>query len=130
MTRTTSDVLADRVIDWGVRVIFGLPGDGINGIMEALRKRQPTARFQSIFKSRKSARTRNHRRRSRVTPRMSGVRRLSSPAVRTYAPHAKSTLHLLLPAIRRREDRSFLERGQAGMVEWRKLMDTRSTRGD
>jgi len=43
--RTTSDVLADRLIDWGVRVIFGLPGDGINGIMEALRKRQDKITF-------------------------------------------------------------------------------------
>jgi len=36
MARTAADVLADRLIDWGVRVIFGLPGDGINGIMEAM----------------------------------------------------------------------------------------------
>jgi pyruvate dehydrogenase (quinone)/pyruvate oxidase len=43
---------------------------------------------------------------------------------------AKSTLQLLLPAIRRREDRSFLEKAQAGMTEWRKLMHTRSTRND
>src|SRR5438128_8139120 len=40
MARTTADVLADRLIDWGVVVVFGLPGDGINGIMEALRTRQ------------------------------------------------------------------------------------------
>jgi thiamine pyrophosphate-dependent acetolactate synthase large subunit-like protein len=33
MARTAADVLADRLIDWGVRVIFGLPGDGI---MEAM----------------------------------------------------------------------------------------------
>src|SRR5438445_10119305 len=45
MARTTADVLADRLIDWGVNVIFGLPGDGINGIMEALRKRQDKVRF-------------------------------------------------------------------------------------
>ncbi len=42
---TTADLLADRLIDWGVRVIFGLPGDGINGIMEALRKRQEHLTF-------------------------------------------------------------------------------------
>jgi pyruvate dehydrogenase (quinone) len=42
---TTADLLADRLIDWGVRVIFGLPGDGINGIMEALRKRQDHLTF-------------------------------------------------------------------------------------
>src|SRR2546427_2278084 len=33
---TAAEVLIDRLIDWGVEVIFGLPGDGINGIMEAL----------------------------------------------------------------------------------------------
>src|ERR1700716_1945043 len=40
-----AEVLIDRLIDWGVEVIFGLPGDGINGIMEALRKRQDRIRF-------------------------------------------------------------------------------------
>ena len=35
----------DRLIDWGVRVVFGLPGDGINGVMEALRKRQDKIKF-------------------------------------------------------------------------------------
>ena len=48
MARTTADVLADRLIDWGVRVIFGLPGDGINGIMEALRIRQEKIRFIQV----------------------------------------------------------------------------------
>jgi pyruvate dehydrogenase (quinone)/pyruvate oxidase len=41
----TSDIIAERLIDWGVDVIFGLPGDGINGFMEALRKRQDKIRF-------------------------------------------------------------------------------------
>src|SRR5438309_9064981 len=45
MAKTTSDVLVDRLIDWGVDTIFGLPGDGINGIMEALRTRQDKVRF-------------------------------------------------------------------------------------
>ncbi len=45
MTKTASDILLDVLHDWGVDVIFGLPGDGINGIMEALRKRQDTIRF-------------------------------------------------------------------------------------
>ena len=30
---TASDVLVESLIDWGVEVVFGLPGDGINGIM-------------------------------------------------------------------------------------------------
>jgi pyruvate dehydrogenase (quinone)/pyruvate oxidase len=48
MARTAADVLADRLIDWGVRVIFGLPGDGINGIMESLRTRQDRISFVQV----------------------------------------------------------------------------------
>ncbi len=40
-----SDVLVESLIDWGVEMVFGLPGDGINGIMEALRTRQDKIRF-------------------------------------------------------------------------------------
>jgi pyruvate dehydrogenase (quinone)/pyruvate oxidase len=48
MSRTTSDVLVERLIDWGVGVVFGLPGDGINGIMEALRTRQDRISFVQV----------------------------------------------------------------------------------
>jgi pyruvate dehydrogenase (quinone) len=41
----TSDKIVDRLTYWGVKVIFGLPGDGINGMMEALRKRQDKIKF-------------------------------------------------------------------------------------
>src|ERR1041385_6144851 len=44
----TSDLLIDRLIDWDVSVIFGLPGDGINGIMEALRRRSDKIRFIQV----------------------------------------------------------------------------------
>ena len=40
-----SDVLVERLLAWGVDTIFGLPGDGINGVMEALRKAQNKIRF-------------------------------------------------------------------------------------
>ena len=40
-----SDVLVERLIAWGVDTIFGLPGDGINGVMEALRKAEEKIRF-------------------------------------------------------------------------------------
>jgi pyruvate dehydrogenase (quinone) len=43
-----SDVLVESLLDWGVEVIFGLPGDGINGIMEALRQRQDKIRFIQV----------------------------------------------------------------------------------
>ncbi len=42
---TASDVLVNRLLAWGVDTIFGLPGDGINGVMEALRKTQDKIRF-------------------------------------------------------------------------------------
>ena len=42
---TAADVLVETLIDWKVDTIFGLPGDGINGVMEALRKRQDAIRF-------------------------------------------------------------------------------------
>ena len=45
MASTAADILIDRLQDWGVKTIFGLPGDGINGIMEALRRRQEEIRF-------------------------------------------------------------------------------------
>ncbi len=45
MKTTAADVLVDTLIDWGVEVIFGLPGDGNNGIMEALRKKQDKIKF-------------------------------------------------------------------------------------
>src|SRR2546430_8894187 len=43
-----AEVLIDRLIDWGVEIVFGLPGDGINGIMEALRTRQDKIRFVQV----------------------------------------------------------------------------------
>jgi len=41
----TADIVAESLLDWGVDVIFGLPGDGINGFIEALRQRQDRIRF-------------------------------------------------------------------------------------
>src|SRR5438093_5349538 len=45
---TAADVLVEALIDWGVEVIFGLPGDGINGIMESLRTHQEKIRFVQV----------------------------------------------------------------------------------
>src|SRR5215467_3891923 len=41
----TADIVAEALLDWGIEVIFGLPGDGINGFVEALRRRQDKIRF-------------------------------------------------------------------------------------
>lgn len=48
MAKTSADILIDTLIDWEIPVIFGIPGDGINGIMEALRKRQDKIKFLHV----------------------------------------------------------------------------------
>jgi pyruvate dehydrogenase (quinone) len=48
MAPTAADVLIETIQDWGVDVVFGLPGDGINGIMEALRTRRDRVRFVQV----------------------------------------------------------------------------------
>src|SRR5688572_9734080 len=42
---TAADILIETLIRWNVDVVFGMPGDGINGIVEALRVRQDRIRF-------------------------------------------------------------------------------------
>ena len=48
MANSAADILLDTIYDWGVRIIFGLPGDGINGLMESLRKRKDKIRFIQV----------------------------------------------------------------------------------
>ncbi|MDA8163683.1 MAG: thiamine pyrophosphate-requiring protein [Desulfobacteraceae bacterium] len=40
MSPTASDYLVQRLYDWGVRRVYGYPGDGINGVMGALNRAQ------------------------------------------------------------------------------------------
>lgn len=48
MANNAADILVESIIAWGVDTVFGLPGDGINGIMEALRQRQDRVRFIQV----------------------------------------------------------------------------------
>jgi pyruvate dehydrogenase (quinone) len=48
MATTGADVLIETLIDWGVDIIFGLPGDGIDGIMESLRTHSDKMRFLQV----------------------------------------------------------------------------------
>jgi pyruvate dehydrogenase (quinone)/pyruvate oxidase len=48
MAETAGDVLVQTLIDWGVEVVFGIPGDGINGVFESLRKRSDQIRFVQV----------------------------------------------------------------------------------
>ncbi len=48
MAKTAADVLIETLIDWGVDTVFGLPGDGINGLMESLRTHRDRIRFVQV----------------------------------------------------------------------------------
>ncbi|HET7811058.1 MAG TPA: thiamine pyrophosphate-dependent enzyme [Steroidobacteraceae bacterium] len=46
--RNGADILVDCLMAWGIDTVFGLPGDGINGVMEAIRKRDGQVRFIQV----------------------------------------------------------------------------------
>src|SRR5947207_4887732 len=48
MATTAADVLVQVLQEWGVEVVFGLPGDGINGIMDSLRQCKNKIRFIQV----------------------------------------------------------------------------------
>jgi pyruvate dehydrogenase (quinone) len=48
MARNGADILVETLIAFGVDTIFGLPGDGINGVMEAIRTRADRVRFIQV----------------------------------------------------------------------------------
>jgi pyruvate dehydrogenase (quinone) len=48
MAKTAADIMVETLIDWNVEVIFGIPGDGINGIIESLRAHQDKIRFIQV----------------------------------------------------------------------------------
>lgn len=48
MAMTTGDVIVESLLGWGVDTVFGLPGDGINGIFESLRVKQDKIRFIQV----------------------------------------------------------------------------------
>ena len=45
---TAGDVLVECLLDWGVDTVFGLPGDGVNGVIEAFRVRKDKIRFIQV----------------------------------------------------------------------------------
>jgi len=45
MAKIASESLIERLAEWGVDTVFGIPGDGINGIMEGLRRHREQVRF-------------------------------------------------------------------------------------
>ncbi len=45
MAKTASDFLVERLYEWGVRRVYGYPGDGINGVMGALNRAREKIEF-------------------------------------------------------------------------------------
>jgi pyruvate dehydrogenase (quinone) len=45
MSKTVGDFVVERLHAWGVRVMFGYPGDGINGVFGALNRAGGKIRF-------------------------------------------------------------------------------------
>ncbi|HTT59938.1 MAG TPA: thiamine pyrophosphate-requiring protein [Acidimicrobiales bacterium] len=43
--KTAGDVLCERLIEWGVTKIYGYPGDGINGFLGAIQRRENMPQF-------------------------------------------------------------------------------------
>src|SRR5207244_13048086 len=48
MAETTSDLLVKRLGEWGVRRVYGYPGDGISGIMGALQRAEGKIDFIQV----------------------------------------------------------------------------------
>ena len=48
MSKQVSDFLIERLVSWGIKRIYGFPGDGINGIMGALNRAKGTMDFIQV----------------------------------------------------------------------------------
>ncbi len=48
MSKKVADLIVDRLVDWGVDTIFGFPGDGVDGLFEALRTHQDKLKFIQV----------------------------------------------------------------------------------
>lgn len=48
MAKLVSDLIVERLVEWGVDMIFGFPGDGVDGFFEALRTHQKKLRFIQV----------------------------------------------------------------------------------
>jgi pyruvate dehydrogenase (quinone)/pyruvate oxidase len=48
MATTAADILVRTLEEWDVEVIFGIPGDGINGVIESLRRAKDRIRFIQV----------------------------------------------------------------------------------
>jgi pyruvate dehydrogenase (quinone) len=48
MAKQVSDLIVERLIEWGVDTIFGFPGDGVDGFFESLRTHKDKLKFIQV----------------------------------------------------------------------------------
>ncbi|HEX7967414.1 MAG TPA: thiamine pyrophosphate-binding protein, partial [Stellaceae bacterium] len=48
MSRTVGDFFWERLHEWGVKTVFGYPGDGINGLLGAMNRANGKVRFIQV----------------------------------------------------------------------------------
>ena len=48
MAKQVSDLIVERLLDWGVDTIFGFPGDGVDGFFESLRTHKDRLKFIQV----------------------------------------------------------------------------------
>jgi pyruvate dehydrogenase (quinone) len=48
LAKTAADVFVDALIQWGVRVMFGVPGEGTHALSQALQARRERIRFLNL----------------------------------------------------------------------------------
>src|ERR1700755_807738 len=48
MSKQVSDFMVERLSAWGIKRVFGYPGDGINGVMGALDRAKETMEFIQV----------------------------------------------------------------------------------
>jgi pyruvate dehydrogenase (quinone) len=48
MSKTVGDFLVERLLEWGVRRIYGYPGDGINGVLGSLERADGKIEFIQV----------------------------------------------------------------------------------
>jgi pyruvate dehydrogenase (quinone) len=45
---TVADFVVDRLLQWNVRRVFGYPGDGIDGVLGAMNRRDGAIEFLQV----------------------------------------------------------------------------------
>jgi L-alanine-DL-glutamate epimerase-like enolase superfamily enzyme len=130
MAKTVADFLLERLTMWGVRRIYGYPGDGINGLLAALNRAGDRFEFvqarheeMAAFMACAHAKVSGEVGVCLATGRILGIR---YPMEVNLIGDSAETLRALIPLLERKADRSWQEQiaGEVGAL--RKLIETRA----